>query len=152
MVMLLMSPKGDLAYRGAIVFALTTFAAIVTSGITKCAVLPAIGTFPSFCATIGLFFIPVGFVVVWSNTPALGAVPPSVPTLTIAAYRGAEVTLGCAVGWIFHWVAEIVVDALTCVRPTQRVATALRGSPGQGGTRPAGRRLISTSWWRLTMW
>jgi hypothetical protein len=32
--------------------------------------------------------------------------------LLVALHRGSEVILGALVGWIFHWLAEVVVDAL----------------------------------------
>jgi uncharacterized membrane protein YccC len=37
---------------------------------------------------------------------------PSAPMLLVALHRGSEVILGALVGWIFHWLAEVVVDAL----------------------------------------
>ena len=60
-VVLLLSPKGDLAYGGAIAFALGTAGGVVCAAIIKFAVLPALQTFPAFCAAIGLFLVPVGF-------------------------------------------------------------------------------------------
>jgi uncharacterized membrane protein YccC len=72
--LLLLSPKGDLAYVGALAFALTATIGIVIAAILKFAVLPAVGTFPVFCATMGLFFIPIGFAAARSRTPALVAV------------------------------------------------------------------------------
>jgi uncharacterized membrane protein YccC len=68
---LLLSPKGDLAYLGALAFAVATTGAIVAAGIIKFAVLPAFETFAGFCASIGLFLIPVGFAAARSATPAL---------------------------------------------------------------------------------
>ncbi len=73
-VVLLLSPKGDLAYLGALAFALTAAVGIVAAAIIKFAVLPAVETFSAFCAVMGLFFIPVGFAVARSRTPALMAV------------------------------------------------------------------------------
>jgi uncharacterized membrane protein YccC len=73
-VLLLMSPKGDLAYVGALVFALTAAAGIVVAAIVEFAVLPAVDTFAGFCAVIGLFLIPVGFAAARSRTPGLMAV------------------------------------------------------------------------------
>jgi uncharacterized membrane protein YccC len=72
--LLLLSPKGDLAYVGALAFALTAAVGIVAAAIMKFAVLPAVETFPAFCAAIGLFFIPIGFAAARSRTPALVAV------------------------------------------------------------------------------
>ena len=49
-VVLLLSPKGDLAYHGALAFALATTGSIISAGIMKFAVLPAFETFAGFCA------------------------------------------------------------------------------------------------------
>jgi uncharacterized membrane protein YccC len=57
-VVLLLSPKGDLAYHGALAFALATSGSIISAAIMKFAVLPAFETFAGFCAAIGLFLIP----------------------------------------------------------------------------------------------
>jgi uncharacterized membrane protein YccC len=73
-VVLLLSPKGDPAYHGAIAFAVATTGGIVAAGIIKFAVLPAFETFAGFCAAIGLFLIPVGFAMARSRTPALTVV------------------------------------------------------------------------------
>ena len=73
-VLLLMSPRGDLAYYGALAFALTAAVGIVVAAIVEFAVLPAVETFPAFCAVIGLILIPVGFAAARSRTPALTAV------------------------------------------------------------------------------
>jgi uncharacterized membrane protein YccC len=73
-VVLLLSPKGDLAYRGALAFALTAAVGIVVAAIIKFAVLPAVETFPALCAAMGLFLMPVGFAAARSRTPALMAV------------------------------------------------------------------------------
>lgn len=73
-MVLLLSPTGDQAYRGALAMALTAGFAIVAAAIIKFAVLPAVATFPAFCAALGLFFIPVGFAAARSRTPALTVV------------------------------------------------------------------------------
>jgi uncharacterized membrane protein YccC len=73
-VLLLMSPRGDLAYIGAIAFAVTATIGIVAAAIVEFAVLPAVETFPALCAVIALYFIPIGFVAARSRTPALTAV------------------------------------------------------------------------------
>ena len=70
-VVLLLSPKGDLAYHGALEFALATTGSIIAAAIIKFAVLPAFETFAGFCAAIGLFLIPVGFAMARSRMPAL---------------------------------------------------------------------------------
>jgi uncharacterized membrane protein YccC len=73
-VLLLLSPKGDLAFLGALACAVTATVGIVVAAIMEFAVLPSVETFPAFCAAIGLFFIPVGFAAARSQTPALTAV------------------------------------------------------------------------------
>jgi uncharacterized membrane protein YccC len=73
-VVLLLSPKGDLATAGAIAFAVAAAGCILCTAIIKFAVLPAFQTFPAFCFAIGLFFIPVGFATARSRHPAAMAV------------------------------------------------------------------------------
>jgi uncharacterized membrane protein YccC len=60
-LVLLLSPKGDLAYGGALAFALGTAGAVACAAVIKFAMLPALQTFPAFCAALGLFLIPAGF-------------------------------------------------------------------------------------------
>jgi uncharacterized membrane protein YccC len=69
-VVLLLSPRGDLAYGGAIAFALGSTVSVVCAAIIKFAVLPGLETFPAFCAAIGLFLIPAGFAIAQSRQPA----------------------------------------------------------------------------------
>jgi uncharacterized membrane protein YccC len=71
---LLLSPRGDLAYLGSLAFALATAGGIVGAAIIKFTVLPGFETFPGFCAAIGLWLIPVGFAMARSRTPALIAI------------------------------------------------------------------------------
>jgi uncharacterized membrane protein YccC len=73
-VVLLLSPKGDLAYGGAIAFALGTVGSVVFAAIIKFAALPALETFPAFCVAVGLFLIPAGFALARSRQPAAMAV------------------------------------------------------------------------------
>jgi uncharacterized membrane protein YccC len=73
-VVLLLSPKGDLAFGTAIAFALGIGAAVVCAAIIKFAVLPALQTFPGFCGALGLFLIPAGFAIARSRQPAAVAV------------------------------------------------------------------------------
>jgi uncharacterized membrane protein YccC len=70
-MLLLLSPRGDLAYGGAIAFTLGVAGAFVAAAIIKFGVLPALQTFPAFCVAIGLFFIPVGFAIAYSRKPAV---------------------------------------------------------------------------------
>jgi uncharacterized membrane protein YccC len=54
-VLLLMSPKGDLAYLGALAYAMTAAISIAAAAIMEFVVLPNVETFPAFCAVIGLY-------------------------------------------------------------------------------------------------
>ena len=73
-VILLLSPRGDLAYGGAIAFALGVAVGVPCAAIIKFAVLPGLVTFPAFCVAIGLFLVPAGFALAMSRQPALVAV------------------------------------------------------------------------------
>jgi uncharacterized membrane protein YccC len=73
-VILLLSPKGDHAYSGAIGLALGVAGAVICAAVMKFTVLPALDTFPAFCAGIGLFYVPVGFVIARVRKPAALAV------------------------------------------------------------------------------
>ena len=74
-VVLLLSPKGDLAYLGAIAFALAAALGIVVAAIMKFAVSAGIRNVSRPSAPpLALFFIPVGFAMARSRTPALMAV------------------------------------------------------------------------------
>jgi uncharacterized membrane protein YccC len=48
-MLLLLSPRGDMAFGGAIAFALGAAGGFVAAAIMKFAVLPALQTFPAFC-------------------------------------------------------------------------------------------------------
>jgi uncharacterized membrane protein YccC len=71
---LLLSPKGDLAYGGALIFALGIAGAVVCAAVIKFAMLPALQTFPAFCAALGLFFLPAGFAMAVSRQPIVTVV------------------------------------------------------------------------------
>src|SRR5262249_37893650 len=58
-VLLLLSPIGDLAYVAAIGGVVATVGSIILAAIVKFAVLPAFETFPAFCGAIGLILVPV---------------------------------------------------------------------------------------------
>jgi uncharacterized membrane protein YccC len=73
-MMLLLSPRGDLAYGGAVAFALGSAGSILCAAAIKFAVLPGLETYPAFCGAIGLFLIPAGFAVAQSRRPAAIAV------------------------------------------------------------------------------
>jgi len=70
-VLLLLSPLGDLAYVAAIGGVVATVGSIILAAIVKFAVLPAFETFPAFCGAIGLILVPVGFATVRSRQPAV---------------------------------------------------------------------------------
>ncbi|WP_051677414.1 FUSC family protein [Bradyrhizobium sp. URHD0069] len=72
-LVLLLSPKGDLAYGGSLAFALGIAGAVVCAAAIKFAMLPALQTFPAFCAALGLFFLPAGFAVAVSRQPIVTA-------------------------------------------------------------------------------
>jgi uncharacterized membrane protein YccC len=72
-VTLLISPKGDLAYSGAVAFTLGTAGAVLCAAFIKFAVLPGFETFPAFCVVLGLYLIPIGFAVAKSRQPAASA-------------------------------------------------------------------------------
>jgi uncharacterized membrane protein YccC len=73
-LLLLLSPKGDLAYGGSLAFALGIAGAVVCAAAIKFAMLPALQTFPAFCAALGLFFLPAGFAMAASRQPIVTAV------------------------------------------------------------------------------
>jgi uncharacterized membrane protein YccC len=73
-LLLLLSPKGDLAYGGALAFALGIAGAVICAAAIKFAMLPALQTFPAFCAALGLFFLPAGFAIAASRQPIVTTV------------------------------------------------------------------------------
>jgi uncharacterized membrane protein YccC len=73
-LVLLLSPKGDLAYGGSLAFALGTAGAVVCAAAIKFAMLPALQTFPAFCAALGLFLLPAGFAIAVSRQPIVTTV------------------------------------------------------------------------------
>jgi uncharacterized membrane protein YccC len=68
-VVLLLSPKGDLAHAGSLAFALGVAGAVVCAATVKFGMLPALQTFPAFCAALGLFYLPAGFAMAASRQP-----------------------------------------------------------------------------------
>src|SRR5258707_1282053 len=68
-IVLLLSPKGDLAYAGSLAFALGVAGAVVCAAAVKFAMLPALQTFPAFCAALGFFYLPAGFAMAASRQP-----------------------------------------------------------------------------------
>jgi uncharacterized membrane protein YccC len=72
-LVLLLSPRGDVAYLGAVTAAVGVICSVLCAAIIKFAVLPALETFPAFCVALGLFFVPLGFVMAWNQRPAVTA-------------------------------------------------------------------------------
>jgi uncharacterized membrane protein YccC len=73
-VALLLSPKGDLAYGGSLAFVLGTAGAAVFAAAVKFAMLPALQTFPAFCAALGLLLLPAGFATAVNRQPTVTGV------------------------------------------------------------------------------
>jgi uncharacterized membrane protein YccC len=69
-LVLLFSPRGDLAYAGAIAFIVGSAIGIVLTALVKFAVLPGLETFAAFSAVLGLYLVPVGFGLAYSQQPA----------------------------------------------------------------------------------
>ena len=49
----------------------------------------------------------------WTSPVIFLTAQPSKAMFIIAVHRGTDVILGAVIGWVFHWAAEMVVDALT---------------------------------------
>jgi uncharacterized membrane protein YccC len=73
-VLLLLSPRGDLAPAGALAVTIGVTGNIICAATIKFAVLPTLETFPALCLALGLYLIPVGFGVARWHTPAAMAV------------------------------------------------------------------------------
>jgi uncharacterized membrane protein YccC len=73
-IVLLLSPKGDLAYGGSLALALGTAGTVICAAIMKFAILPNLQTYPAYCAAVGLFYLPVGFAMALSQRPAVAAI------------------------------------------------------------------------------
>ena len=117
-VVLLLSPKGDLAHGGSLAFALGIAGAVVCAATVKFAMLPALQTFPAFCAALGFFFLPAGFAMAMSRQPVVSAVltamtfnfiPLLAPTNemnydTAQYYNSAlAIVVGCGVAPLAFW-------------------------------------------------
>jgi uncharacterized membrane protein YccC len=132
-LLLLISPRGDLAYLGAIAVAIGMACSILGAAAIQFAVLPALETFPAFCVAIGLFIIPVGFAMAWTSQPgaiailnamAFNFVPLLAPTNqmtydTTRFYNSALAILtGCAI-------VPIVFTLVPPLSPSQRARRLL---------------------------
>jgi uncharacterized membrane protein YccC len=73
----------------------------------------------ALCACVASWF-PSLRVAMWTCPLILLTADPSVSIVTVALRRGSEVTLGAIVGWLFHWVAEVAVDALETAMARRR--------------------------------
>ncbi len=126
-LVLLLSPKGDLAYGGSLAFALGIAGAVVCAAAVKFAMLPALQTFPAFCAGLGLFFLPAGFAMAVSRQPTVIAVltamafnfnPLLAPTNemnydTVQYYNSAlAIVVGCGVAPLAFWLLPPLSPAL----------------------------------------
>jgi uncharacterized membrane protein YccC len=145
-LVLLLSPKGDLAYGGSLAFALGTAGAVVCAAAVKFAMLPALQTFPAFCAALGLFFLPAGFAMAVSRQPIVTAVltamafnfiPLLAPTNemnydTMQFYNSAlAIVVGCGVSPLAFWLLPPLSPAVRMrrllaltSRDLRRLATA----------------------------
>jgi uncharacterized membrane protein YccC len=126
-LVLLLGPKGDLAYGGSLAFALGTTGAVVCAAAVKFAMLPALQTFPAFCAALGFFFLPAGFAMAVSRQPIATAVlsamafnfnPLLAPTNvmnydTTQYYNSAlAIVVGCGVAPLAFWLLPPLSPAL----------------------------------------
>jgi uncharacterized membrane protein YccC len=126
-VVLVLSPKGDLAYAGSLAFALGIASAVVCAAAVKFGMLPALQTFPAFCAALGFFYLPAGFAMAASRQPivlaALTAMtfnfnPLLAPTNemnydTAQYYNSAlAIIVGCVVAPLAFWLLPPLSPAL----------------------------------------
>jgi len=130
-LVLLLSPKGDLAYGGSLAFALGISGAVVYAAAIKFAMLPALQTFPAFCAALGFFYLPAGFAMAASRQPiviaALTAMtfnfnPLLAPTNemnydTAQYYNSAlAIVVGCGVAPLAFWLLPPLSPAFRALR------------------------------------
>jgi uncharacterized membrane protein YccC len=126
-LVLLLSPKADLAYGGSLAFALGIGGAVVCAAAVKFGMLPALQTFPAFCAALGFFFLPAGFAMAVSRQPIVTAVltamafnfiPLLAPTNemnydTTQYYNSAlAIVIGCGVAPLAFWLLPPLSPAL----------------------------------------
>jgi uncharacterized membrane protein YccC len=137
-MILLLSPRGDLAYGGSIAVGVGIAGAVVCAAVMKFAVLPTFETFPALCAGVGLFLIPAGFTMARSRHPAaialmtamgvnfMALLTPTNPMIydTVQYYNSAlSIMVGCVL-------APLAFSLLPQLGPAQRarrlLALALR--------------------------
>jgi uncharacterized membrane protein YccC len=135
---LTLSPRGDVAYGGAIIAAIAVAFMLPCAAIMKFAMLPAFETFPALCGVLGLFLIPTGFAMAVSQQPVASAVfttiafvfvPLLAPTNpmsydTAQFYNSALATLaGCGIAALAF---ALVPPVSPAVRTRRLLALALR--------------------------
>jgi uncharacterized membrane protein YccC len=126
-VILLLSPRGDLAYGGAIAFALGVAVGVPCAAIVKFAVLPGLATFPAFCAAIGLFLVPAGFALVhswlfsapWPSTSCLSSRPQT--RLSYDTQQFYNSALAIVVGCTVAPLAFLLLPPLSPAQRTRRL-------------------------------
>jgi uncharacterized membrane protein YccC len=89
----------------------------VTVGVSEVASRLAASTTLQMMVSVGICALmvrefPKLRVAMWTCPIILLTAHPSAPIVLVALRRGSEVLLGAIVGWVFHWAAEVVVDAL----------------------------------------
>jgi len=89
----------------------------VTVGVSEVASRLAASTTLQMVVAVGICALivrefPKLRVAMWTCPIILLTAEPSAPIILVALRRGSEVLLGAVVGWVFHWGAEVVVDAL----------------------------------------
>ena len=89
----------------------------VTVGVNEVASRLAASTTLQMVVAVGICALivrefPTLRVAMWTCPIILLTAEPSAPIVLVALRRGSEVLLGAVVGWVFHWGAEVVVDAL----------------------------------------
>jgi len=106
-VVLLLSPRAEQAYAGAMAFEVGTTLAIPIAATVKFAVLPSFETFPGFCVAIGAVYIPVGAALAHSRRPAPLAVW-AAPANLLGVYVAPMSMLMVAA-----WVATVALRRIT---------------------------------------
>jgi uncharacterized membrane protein YccC len=140
-VLLLLSPKGDLAYGGSLAFVLGTAGAAVFAAAVKFALLPALQTFPAFCAALGLLLFPAGLATAVSRQPTVtgvltgmmfNVIPLLAPTNemtydTTQYYNSAlAIVVGCSVAPLAFWLLPPLSPALRVRRLLTSASRDLR--------------------------
>jgi uncharacterized membrane protein YccC len=140
-VVLLLSPKGDLAFSGSLAFVLGTAGAVASAAAIKFAMLPTLQTFPAFCAALGVVLLPAGFVTAVSRQPTVNAVltgmmfnviPVLAPTNvmsydTMQFYNSSlAIVVGCGLAPLAFWLLPPLSPALRVRRLLSSTARDLR--------------------------